>query len=54
MISALVEKMRQRGLLEDAIIVIASDHGESFGGHGYMQHGPIVYGHRPGTTPRRC
>ncbi len=42
MIGDLVEKMRQSGLLEDTVIVITSDHGESFGGHGYMQHGPRV------------
>jgi len=38
----LVERMREKGVLERTILVITSDHGESFGEHGYMQHGPRV------------
>jgi arylsulfatase A-like enzyme len=38
----LIEQMREKGVLERTIVVIASDHGESFGEHGYMQHGPRV------------
>ena len=38
----LIERMRARGVLERTILVITSDHGESFGEHGYMQHGPRV------------
>jgi arylsulfatase A-like enzyme len=42
LIGRLVQKMRQNGVLENTIVAITSDHGESFGGHGYMQHGPRV------------
>lgn len=39
---SLIERMRENGVLERTILVITSDHGESFGEHGYMQHGPRV------------
>jgi arylsulfatase A-like enzyme len=41
-IGSFIKKMRQHGLLESTIIAVTSDHGESFGEHGYMQHGPRV------------
>ncbi len=34
--------MRASGVLEKTIVVVTSDHGESFGESGYMQHGPRV------------
>ena len=42
LIGQLVEGLRESGLLERTIIVVSSDHGESFFEHGYMQHGPRV------------
>jgi arylsulfatase A-like enzyme len=41
-IGRLIERMRESNLLERTIIVVTSDHGESFGENGYMQHGPRV------------
>ncbi|MBW2402022.1 MAG: sulfatase-like hydrolase/transferase [Deltaproteobacteria bacterium] len=42
LIGNLIEQMRASGLLEETIVVVTSDHGESFGEHGYLQHGPRV------------
>jgi arylsulfatase A-like enzyme len=42
LIGKLIEQMRATGLLEETIVVVTSDHGESFGEHGYLQHGPRV------------
>ena len=39
-IGRLIERMREGRLLESTIVVVTSDHGESFGENGYMQHGP--------------
>lgn len=33
-----LEALDQRGLLEDSVVVIASDHGEAFGERGYLGH----------------
>lgn len=41
-IGKLLDRMRQSGLLESTLVVVTSDHGESFGENGYMQHGPRV------------
>lgn len=41
-IGKLLERMRQNGVLETTLVVVTSDHGESFGENGYMQHGPRV------------
>jgi arylsulfatase A-like enzyme len=42
LIGGLIDRMRDSGLLEKTIVVVTSDHGESFGEHGYLQHGPRV------------
>jgi len=42
LIGRLLDRMRESGLLERTIVVVTSDHGESFGEHGYLQHGPRV------------
>lgn len=39
----LLEGLRQRGLEEKVHVVIHSDHGESFGEHGYHHHGQALY-----------
>lgn len=41
-IGRLLDRMRASGVLEKTIVVVTSDHGESFGESGYMQHGPRV------------
>jgi len=41
-IGTLIAGLREKGLLEKTIVVVTSDHGESFGEHGYLQHGPRV------------
>ena len=38
----MIEHLRDKGLLDRTIIVVTADHGESFGEHGYRQHGPRV------------
>lgn len=38
-ISVFLEGMRQRGLLENTVILIIADHGEEFGDHGGVTHG---------------
>lgn len=42
LIARLIEHLRQRGRLDHTIVVVTADHGESFGEHGYRQHGPRV------------
>jgi arylsulfatase A-like enzyme len=39
----LLEQLRQRGLDRNTVVVITSDHGESFGEHGLMTHGSSLY-----------
>jgi arylsulfatase A-like enzyme len=41
-ISSLLDRLRSSGLIERTVIVFTSDHGESLGEHGYLQHGPRV------------
>lgn len=60
-IGRLVASLRTHGLLDDTLIVITADHGDSFGEHGEETHGFFTYGtttHVPlilsrplGTTP---
>jgi arylsulfatase A-like enzyme len=42
-IQALFDGLRERGLYEDTMIVLTSDHGEYFGEHGLVEHGKDVY-----------
>ena len=37
------ERAEREGLLEDAIVVLTSDHGEAFLEHGFLGHGPAVH-----------
>jgi len=39
----LLEALAARGLLDDALVVFTSDHGEEFYEHGMMLHGPHLY-----------
>jgi len=38
-----IGELRERGLYERSLIILASDHGEAFGEHGRMQHNSTVY-----------
>jgi arylsulfatase A-like enzyme len=42
-VGALVDDLRQRGVLDRTLLVITSDHGEDFGEHGYSGHGGGVH-----------
>ena len=42
-IALLLGRLKELGLFDNTMIVIASDHGEAFGEHGLMQHGVSVY-----------
>ena len=39
----MIEKIQTQGLYPDSIIIFNSDHGESFGEHGYFRHGRKLY-----------
>jgi arylsulfatase A-like enzyme len=39
----LFDRMKTLGLYDDCLIVVLSDHGESFGEHGVMEHGVTLY-----------
>ena len=41
-IGRLLETLRTSGRLDKTLVVVTSDHGESVGEHGYLQHGPRV------------
>jgi len=38
-----VRLLRERGLLDNTLLVVTSDHGEAFGEHGYINHALAVY-----------
>ncbi|MGH7711740.1 MAG: sulfatase-like hydrolase/transferase [Gemmatimonadaceae bacterium] len=42
-IGELLTALEQRGLLENTVIVVTSDHGEEFNEHGQMNHGNTLY-----------
>ncbi len=42
-VGRLLKGLEARGLLEDALVVVTSDHGEAFGDHGIVEHGKDVY-----------
>ena len=39
----LLEELEARGLLDNTIVVVTSDHGEEFGEHGFFTHGNTLY-----------
>jgi arylsulfatase A-like enzyme len=39
----LFDMLQKRGILEDTLVIITSDHGEQFGGHGLFNHGNSLY-----------
>jgi arylsulfatase A-like enzyme len=42
-LGALFDALRQRGLLENTMVIVTSDHGEGFGEHGLFSHGHSLY-----------
>lgn len=42
-IKAFFGELERRGLLENTIVIVTSDHGESFGEHGILQHSASLY-----------
>jgi arylsulfatase A-like enzyme len=43
LIGALVRELDRRGILDDSIVIVTSDHGEEFGDHGGHGHGHTLY-----------
>lgn len=39
-----LDALKERGLYEDALIILLSDHGEEFRDHGWWRHGKTLYG----------
>ncbi len=42
-VGSFLESLKKRGLYDDAIIVLTSDHGEGLGDHGEQQHSILLY-----------
>ena len=42
-IGRLFDALRARGELDRTIVIVTSDHGEEFGGHGHLSHGNSLY-----------
>ncbi|MEM9378678.1 MAG: sulfatase-like hydrolase/transferase [Planctomycetota bacterium] len=42
-VGRLFDGLRERGLFERALVVVTSDHGEAFGGHGIVEHSKDVW-----------
>jgi arylsulfatase A-like enzyme len=39
----IVDKLRETGLYDDAVVVVTSDHGEAFDEHGFLFHGQTLF-----------
>ena len=42
-VGEVVRQLRERGLLNNTLLVVTADHGEAFGEHGYIYHAHAVY-----------
>jgi arylsulfatase A-like enzyme len=42
-VKLLLRDLQSRGLLENTLLIITSDHGEQFGNHGFFTHGNSLY-----------
>jgi len=42
-IGELLRSLEERGLLENTVLILVSDHGEQFGEHGLFEHGQSLY-----------
>ncbi len=62
-IGRLIDSLRARGELDRTIVIVTSDHGEEFGGHGHLSHGnglhmqalhvPLIIRWPDGGVPRQ-
>jgi len=43
LVGGFLERLRERGLYDPALIVVLSDHGEGLGDHGETEHGLLLY-----------
>lgn len=44
-LGVLLDRLRAEGVLDNAVVAVVSDHGESFGEHGLVFHGHHLYDH---------
>ena len=44
-VGSLLDELDRRGILRDTVVIVTSDHGESFGEHGVFNHGYSLYLH---------
>ncbi|MEE9296054.1 MAG: sulfatase, partial [Phycisphaerae bacterium] len=42
-IGELLEALKLRGMYDNSLIIVTSDHGEAFGEHGWVGHGQLLY-----------
>jgi arylsulfatase A-like enzyme len=42
-LGTLIDELERRGVLEETLVIITSDHGESMGEHGFFGHGKSLY-----------
>jgi hypothetical protein len=42
-IGRLIDALKKKGIYDDALIILTSDHGEGLGDHGEMQHSVLLY-----------
>jgi arylsulfatase A-like enzyme len=42
-LGVLLEELRRRGVLDNTVVIVTSDHGEHFGEHGLLDHGNSLY-----------
>jgi arylsulfatase A-like enzyme len=42
-VGKLLDELRRRGVLDNTLLILTSDHGEAFGEHGYFAHGNSLY-----------
>ena len=43
MVGMILDKLREKGMLEDTIVVYSADHGDCLGAHRLMEKGPFLY-----------
>ncbi len=43
LVGELIDELEERGLLDETLVVVTSDHGEGLGQHGYYSHGLHLY-----------
>jgi arylsulfatase A-like enzyme/tetratricopeptide (TPR) repeat protein len=42
-VGSFIGKLKERGIYDDAILIVTSDHGEGLGDHGEQQHSTLLY-----------